>query len=356
MLSQQIELWAHSPEPRLSKTEWENLSEADTLRIIDGLFDYYRRFGYPHYSYNATEKAKELDKIRAFDYGQLISDGTIRQTMHGLGLAWSYFPHALSVRVGKMLTPSEVFEDDDLLRKALARRLKRGTYISHSGIRKAIRTYSGVQAVSNFRPTAAAAIYDSFAPEDATVWDCSCGFGGRLLGAIASRNVATYIGTDPGADTMTGLHELAADLSGVTDVKLHQVGSEDFVCDPQSVDLCFTSPPYFDTERYSNEDTQSWVRYGSPSDWNEGFLRGTIESCRSALKSSGWLILNVANVTSHPTLVEDTIRIAVESGFAHTTTLRLALSSIAKGGYKYEPVLVFKPVRRQSGTRRITSL
>ena len=36
-----------------------------------------------------------------------------------------------------------------------------------------------------------------------------------------------------------------------------------------SVDLIFTSPPYFNTEKYSEDDTQSWVRYKKIDDWNE---------------------------------------------------------------------------------------
>ena len=41
----------------------------------------------------------------------------MRQTMHGLGTAGSYFPHMMSVRSGKFRTPMEVFEDDNLFRE-----------------------------------------------------------------------------------------------------------------------------------------------------------------------------------------------------------------------------------------------
>ena len=34
----------------------------------------------------------------------------------------------------------------------------------------------------------------------------------------------------------------------------------------------FTSPPYFNVERYSYDDTQSWVRYKTINDWNKDFL------------------------------------------------------------------------------------
>ena len=339
------QLWNEEAEPRLTKSQLESLNEDDLEVLTDALFNYYRRSGYPHYCYDLDEKVEEINKIKRYDYRQVRDNGIVRQTMHGLGLAWSYFPHALDVKVGKMLTPLDVFNDDELLRKALRRRLKRGTYVSHSGIRKGIRTYSGVQSVSNFRPTAAAAIYHTFAPQDAVVWDPSCGYGGRMIGAIVADNIKKYIGTDPCAPTMNGLKQMSSDISGVTntEVELHQLGSEDFVCNEQ-VDLCFTSPPYFDTEKYSDEDTQSWVKFQSTNEWNDGFMRQTIKNCKESLKPDGWMVLNVADVSSHPSLVSDVIQIAKEESFSHTTTLQLALSSITKGGYKYEPVLVFKPL------------
>ena len=40
---------------------------------------------------------------------------------------------------------------------------------------------------------------------------------------------------------------------------LHQCGSEEFEQDRNSLDFAFTSPPYFDTEQYSNEQTQSYL-------------------------------------------------------------------------------------------------
>jgi branched-chain amino acid transport system substrate-binding protein len=61
------------------------------------------------------------------------------------------------------MTPYKAFIDDDIFIRVIRRRLKMGTYISESGIRKMLKLFSNVQSVSNFRPTAAAAIYNNFA-------------------------------------------------------------------------------------------------------------------------------------------------------------------------------------------------
>ena len=37
-------------------------------------------------------------------------------------------------------------------------------------------------------------------------------------------------------------------------------------------DIIFTSPPYFNVERYSFDDNQSWVRYKNIDAWNTQFI------------------------------------------------------------------------------------
>ena len=95
----------------------------------------------------------------------------------------------------------EVWQDEVHLKKGIEKILT-GTFftkkaphdITKSDLRSMLRRYSGTQMVSNFRPTAAAALYDVFVDKDSplegttagTVWDPSMGYGGRLLGAIAA--------------------------------------------------------------------------------------------------------------------------------------------------------------------------
>jgi hypothetical protein len=331
----------------VSKRVWLGMDEENKQKFAQKVFDYYRAKGFPLYNLTEEERRKEYDKLLNYvmEKGDTVIVGDqIRQTMHGLALAWSYMHHSWGVKVGTMLTPFEIYADDDLFMKAIRRRMERGDYISDSGMRKALRSFSGAQSVSNFRPTAAAAIYQKYAGEDAVVWDMSCGYGGRLLGALVSKNVRTYIGTDPASDTMRGLLEIATDFAvgSNTFVELRMQGSEITFLEPESIDLAFTSPPYFDTEKYSDEDTQSYMKFKSVEAWNEGFLRSTIRNAFVALKHGKYMILNVADVRSHRNLVADTKRIALEEGFIFREELRLLLSSITKGGYKYEPVLVFQ--------------
>lgn len=357
MLRRRLKKRAMSPLPSfsgtLSRKDWESLSDSELDALAVVIFDFYRERGFPYYELTNDEKELEFNKLFNFfgvNAHRLIGDdGRVGMSMHGLALAWSYFPHAWDVKVGKMKTPLEVFNDDKVFLAAIKKRFKRGTYFSDSGIRKALRTHSGAQGVSNFRPTAAASVYHRYLHGASNVvWDMSGGFGGRMLGAAVSERIGHYICTDPSTPTFNGLCDLGVDVSNWVGhdfkVSVKKFGSEFFVPESNSLDFCFTSPPYFDTEKYTDEASQSYLQHPSVELWNEGFLRRTIQNCRIGLKLDSRMVLNVANVKSHPHLESDTVRIALEEGFVLDEVLRLSLSNVSKGGFKFEPMFVFRKV------------
>ena len=63
-------------------------------------------------------------------------------------------------------------------------------------------------------------------------------------------------------------------------------------------DTIFTSPPYFNVERYSHDDTQSWVRYKDIDTWNRQFMFKTMDNILPTLKSGGKLCINISDVYS----------------------------------------------------------
>jgi len=309
-------------------------------------FNYVKKRGMPYYFYSDEEKKIQFEKIKNSKFKNGIEGNEVLQFFHGLGLAWSYFPHHWEVQVQKTKRPIDIFYNDDLLKKALKSRIKWGGKVGSNGfmtdanIRKAIRTASGVQAVSNFRPVASASIYYKYA-RNGVVWDMSCGYGGRLLGALASGSVKKYIGTDPCELTYQGLKNIQKDFNYIDmEIDLNMIGSEDFV-PKEKVDLCFTSPPYFNTEEYSNEETQSWKKYPTKKEWLENFLKKTIQNCYKCLKNDGLMMINIANVKTYPNLEHDLLRISYLEGFKIKDILLLRLSSLM-GGFKYEPIYIFK--------------
>jgi DNA modification methylase len=137
-------------------------------------------------------------------------------------------------------------------------------------------------------------------------------------------------------------------------IELHHIGSEDFPPEPESLDCCLSSPPYGSHEKYSDEPSQSYIRFSSNEEWLNGYMRTTLENCWAGLKPNGWLVINVADCSSYPTLTSDFLELAKGMGFRLVETLQLALSKMVgtdkwSATHKYEPVFAF----RKSPTRTL---
>jgi hypothetical protein len=330
----------------------------DDLASCRADFEHYRDQGFPVYSLKRDEKRQELLDLLLADHAGIIDKrGQIKQTMHGLALAWHYHPLAWTVRCGHRKTPVELFSDDLQFLRAIERRTKLGNAFTDSGLRKILRSFSSTQSVSNFRPTAAAAIYHRLLPkEGGVVWDMSGGFGGRLLGALACDRVDRYIGTDPSTYAMDGLREMADELVPMADqlgrrnlqVELHQTGSEDFVPERNSLSLCFSSPPYAGWEQYSDELSQSHRKFPTQESWLHGFVGATLRNCAHGLTRNGILAINIASVAAFPHLAKVFVRFAEDNGWRLVETLQLQMSKmvglkhIGKSAFKAEPIFVFK--------------
>ena len=299
--------------------------------------------GFPYYPSDKKWRDSEYQKLLSFQRDGILDrpNKIIGQSTHGLSLAWSYMHHAWGIKCGKMKTPIEIWEDEEHLEKGINKILT-GTFfkqkpahdITDSDMRAMLRRYSGTQMVSNFRPTAAATLYDLFVDKDSplegtsagTVWDPSMGYGGRLLGAIAAG--VNYIGTDPCVPTYSGLEKIR-DEYGHThkSYKLLRQGSETFIPEDESLDFVFTSPPYLGHEMYGDEEEQSFRKFPVQDLWRNGFLLQTIKNAYKGLKKGKYAAFNVANVKSYKTFEEDTYDCMKEAGFKDIDVWWLSLST-----------------------------
>tara|TARA_R110002012_G_scaffold315870_1_gene530242 strand:- start:1136 stop:2200 length:1065 start_codon:yes stop_codon:yes gene_type:complete len=324
-----------------------NINDVDIEDGVEIIFKYYREHGFPHYTVREDEKYTHMKKLRKFDVSNIFIDNQIIQTMHALRLAWNYFPHWVDVQCGSSKMPPIGYFNDDTMLKGIIRKtwiwqLNYGANkFTENRFRQCLKLYQGSQGVSNFRPTAAKVIYEKFGGD--VVWDMSCGWGGRLLGFLASSNTKQYIGTEPSSKTYDGLLKIKKDFSYLRkQVNIYKLGSEEYKPLKESLDLCFTSPPYFDTEKYSLESTQSFVKFPTKNKWVNGFLKKTIQNCYNGLKENKYMLINIANTPKYKFIEEETVRISKELGFVQEDTVQLTLSSVMGAGYKYEPIFVFR--------------
>jgi len=170
-----------------------------------------------------------------------------------------------------------------------------------------LRTMLGLRKYicSQFKPNAAKALYDYFDVKN--VLDFSAGWGDRLAGFYASMNTELYVGIDPRKENHPIYEEQSkyyANQLGFFETEkkaeFHCSPAEEFDFDQykDTFDIIFTSPPYFNVERYSYDDTQSWVRYKNIDQWNQNFLQRSIENMWGSLRSGGKLCVNISDVNA----------------------------------------------------------
>ena len=328
----------------VNKKVWKGFTDEELEEYKLKLFNFYKQHGFPYFDMTDEQCSRVVDNLLNFDSDRIILDENyLKQVMNGLNLVNFFMPHIFEVKCRNFKSPMECFQDDEMLKKAIKKRLSMGDNMSHAGMRKALSWTHGTHRVSNFRPTIAKYIYDNYSG-DGRVLDFSSGFGGRLFGAFASQKVKTYVGTDPSTKTYEGLIKLKDYLQTKIEkeIILHNQPFEDLELEDNSFDLAFSSPPYFNTEEYSYEDTQSFMKYDTKEKWRDGFLKPLVSNVHRYLKTDGYFIINIANVNSYKNLEEDLLEIAKEEGFNLVKTYKMNLSKLMSKGYKYEPIYVFR--------------
>ena len=156
---------------------------------------------------------------------------------------------------------------------------------------------------SQFKPSIAKAFYDYFG--SVNVLDFSAGWGDRLAGFFCGETTKSYVGIDPNSLNHPN-YKRQVEFYNKHQTFFEEEKKVDLICSPAEdvdyskyenyFDTIFTSPPYFDVEKYSDEDTQSFKRYTTIDSWNENFLHKTIGKLIPTLKKDGILAVNIADV------------------------------------------------------------
>lgn len=334
-------------------SDWLKLSAYSREQFIDHSFKYWRTRGFPHYRLSPQEISSEFTRLAAYEIFDVFADDEVKGSPVGLRLANYFHPQMWGVPMFGVRSPKERFADDDKLRSVIGKALRIFTdrfAVNASNLRRMLQTYSRTARVSNFRPTAAKAIYSHFSGDGDRVLDFSSGYGGRLLGCLTlPRN---YVGVDPCTAQVRGMCRMLSRLEELTYPKgratIHQACAEDLLPElpANSFSLVFSSPPYFETERYSTEHTQSYLRYPIYERWLNGFLEPVLRESYRVLENGGYCVLNVANVNGFK-LADDAFRIASKN-FCHNQTFYLLLGNRPYlrehklHTYRREPLFVFR--------------
>jgi len=248
------------------------------------------------------------------------------------------------------------FYDDKKLKRAIriCYEMREGNNLVYpTAVRRALELVTG-ENVQNFKPQNARAIVEHLCPVLwGNVYDYSCGYGGRLLGIGSSNMKYNYVGVDPNTETVKYLNyfnDCIEEAVGVKGTIIQEV-SESY--QPKDIDLAFSSPPYFNLEKYSDEDTQCMVRYKTLEEWFSGYVEPTMENIYNGLNREGLFATNIADYKTYGNkeykVVEDWIKTAERIGFKHVSTIKMMLNTRPgvgnqklAGREKYEGVYVFR--------------
>jgi hypothetical protein len=186
------------------------------------------------------------------------------------------------------------------------------SHIGDSTFRSAFRI--GTYTATQFKPSVAKALYEKH--NAINVLDTSCGWGDRLAGFYATPGTKLYVGCDPNPEVFQTYKQQCLEYERMLGVVANLVeGPDYFICRGTKTvevwnlpsedmdwtkyaglfDFYFTSPPYFETERYSDSNSagQSWVRYPDFQSWKHNFFFRVNRAVWSTLADGGYMMLNI---------------------------------------------------------------
>ena len=329
--------------------------------IVDLIFEHYRRHGYPYAKLSSHDLIEEIKRISKTK-NPLLEDNHLQTNTIGLKAANHFHPHMVKVRcLSRYKSPWELYNDDVAFKDAINRWMEIGHKPNPAGIRRILRSRDGTRSVVNFKPAIAKYFYDNYVPVGGEILDPCAGYGGRLIGCIASNRNLNYFGIDPHGPTAVGNMKMASFYGSQYDSFQNrewkfsfsfELGcAEDVMLKLPSdkYDLVFSSPPYWRTEQYSNLPDQSWIRHGSIYEkWKNDFLFVMLrESCR-VVKSGGYVIYNMKNYEKIR-IADDLADFLRQSGLKHVKdySMRMSNSEYRRGvnfeqKWHTEPIFVFQ--------------
>lgn len=295
---------------KLDKKYIQSLNKQERLDLIEPIFNLLRTSNFIFMD-NLTGVKKSWQNVLKHQ-PDITKDEIYNNSSLGTDIC-KYFCHSFYHTTNRnQKSMIENFYDDKKLKRIIENRLGLD-WLEHDrdkpGVNEAFnlsfkmiafqgqRSMRFVNQTSIFKPSVAKYMALKYSKENELVGDYSCGFGGRLLGTIAANR--RYVGTDP--LTTEEIETMASTL--VIDKSLYTLiksGSEDYRGEENCLDLCWSSPPYFDQEYYSTDSSQA---YNNGEDFfYEIYWRKTLENCKFMLKPEKFFGLNITD--KFPKMVE----------------------------------------------------
>jgi hypothetical protein len=299
-------------EINITEEEWRILnSKLQAFEIAQLISDAIEKVPLPYTPITLEEAVKDFEALQDLDSATLIKNGGVftkypyKYEMTGQYIdvsrvgnkASNYFHQESRYRCDSLNSPSphRVWTTEKFRLNMLKNLWTMPTTkVDTNRLRSALNLRCYV--ASQFRPSAAKAVYDLFNSKN--VLDFSAGWGDRLTGFSACSDTNSYTGNDPNVSLLQGYTDQIGLYGSDKSYRILSQPAEELNFTEQ-FDTVFSSPPYFCIERYSQDNTQSWKRYKKLDDWLEKFLFVAVEKAWRALKPNGIMAINIADVYGH---------------------------------------------------------
>jgi len=241
-----------------------------------------------------------------------------------------FFPNILKIRTQKRASVYECVTDKESLFEIIRNRV--GNTLLYNTKGRPARQWpmtitpamiiqgakaSGISAMGSiFKPLVAKTIYSHYVKDGQNVLDYSCGFGTRLLGLMSLEKDINYYGYEPNIETYNNIIKMAEYFNFSDKVHIECKGSENGTI-KVPIHFAFSSPCYYNSEIYSDEESQCYNRYKDYNIWLENYWRQTIKHIKNILEKDGTFAINIGNNSNNfmKKITKDIMEINEAEGF-----------------------------------------
>ena len=337
-----------------TKARYEQTPE----QVIEDVFNIYRSINIVPINYYTEQGLHNaINELASANYNEVDRGVIGLGNNQGQGINRFCFPNMMTAEPKGRGSNSlkDRFYDDTKLRRAIriCFEFRTGDNLaSPTALRRALELVTG-ENIQNFKPQNARAIVEYLCPVLwGNVYDYSAGYGGRLLGITGSSMRYNYTAVDPNTKTVENLHYLNDCISDAVGNRGTIIKSVSEEYQPEDVDLAFSSPPYFNLEKYSDEPTQCMNQFTTLDDWFEGYVAPTMQNIYRGLNADGVFATNIADYKvggkTEFKVCERWIETAEKIGFKYKQTIKMMLNTRpgvgndkVAGREKWEGVYVF---------------
>ena len=330
---------------KLTKKYIASLNKEERENLVEPIFQMIRR-DLPEFPLPDDESKIDKEWKRLVDYNPDLTTLSVYNNSSVATYISKFYCKDFYKSIGAKdsKTMIDVFYDDAILKALITNRLGINWFEQEHGLETFSLTprmfLQGIRSmhltsgtISCFKPSIAKYLTLKYSNPGDVLYDFSAGWGARLLGAASCGR--SYIGIDP--LTINDL-TLMKDRLNLTNVTLIDGCSEDYLGDTSSIDFAYSSPPYFNQERYSTNITQAYAK-GQEYFYNVYWLN-TLNNVRKMLKPGKWLGVNVINFPKMVSITEEIFGKPVE-----IVQLRTTRSHLNKMGnlpaVKFEPIYMY---------------